>query len=29
MGIYLIVGLLVSVFFIEKLQGPIKSFYDK
>ena len=29
LGIYLILGLLARIFFIEKLQGPLKSFYAK
>ena len=29
LGIYLILGLLASIFFMEKLQGPLKSFYVK
>ena len=29
LGVYLILGLLARIFFIEKLQGPLKSFYAK
>ena len=29
LGIYLILGLLARIFFIEKLQGPLKPFYAK
>lgn len=28
-SIYLILGLVARIFFIEKLQGPLKSFYAK
>ena len=27
--LYLIIGLLARIFFVEKLQGPLKPFYDK